>query len=169
MPSQVTLKEKDAPDSSHEKDILSDTPSLNDMHPNSPVTIESSSYDKEYASLERTFTDMVLSKLESSGKNQTALTNKQYEAIKEYLEIKKAHDLCKDSDSDEKDQLNSKLREIRQGSMYQKHWRRAYFLNDDGQVVDKHQKYLLSIEIITRYVCIIMFSLIMFWLNGILG
>ena len=53
MPSQVTLKEKDAPDSSHEKDILSDTPSLNDMHPNSPVTIESSSYDKEYASLER--------------------------------------------------------------------------------------------------------------------
>ena len=53
MPSQVSLNEKDAPVSSHEKAILSDTPSPNDMHPNSPLTTESSSYDKEYASLER--------------------------------------------------------------------------------------------------------------------
>ena len=68
------------------------------MHPNSPVTTESSSYDKEYASLERIFTDMVLANLESSGKNHTSLTNEQYEAIKEYLETKKEHDSCKDSD-----------------------------------------------------------------------
>ena len=143
MPSQVSLKEKDAPVSSHEKAILSGTPSPNDMHPNSLVTTESSSYDKEYASLERIFTDMVLAKHESSGKNNTALTNEQFEAIQEYLEIKKEYDLCKDSD--EKKQLFSKLREIRNGSMYHKHWRKSYSLNGNGQMVDKKQKYLLSI------------------------
>ena len=77
MPSQVF--KKDAPVSSHEKAILSGTPSLNDMHPNSFVTTESSSYDKEYASLERIFTDMVFANHESSGKNQTALTNKHHQ------------------------------------------------------------------------------------------
>ena len=86
MPRQIILKEKDAPDSSHQKAILPDIPSPNDIHPKSPVTTELSRDDKEYASLERTFTDIVLTKHECSGKNQIALTNKQYEAIKEYLD-----------------------------------------------------------------------------------
>ena len=128
MPRQSILKENDAPDSNNEKAIVSDTLSPNDMHPNFSVRTELSNYDKECASLERTFTDVIFAKHESSGQNQIALTNKQYEAIKEYLETTKAHDLCKDSH--EKHQLNLKLREIRRGPMYQKHWRKAYFLND---------------------------------------
>ena len=80
---------------------------------------------------------MALAYYYSATKNQMALTNIQYEAIKKFLEAVKARDLCKDKD--EKLQLMLKLQEIRQEPTYGKHWKNAYSLTDDGKIVGKNK------------------------------